>query len=177
MLDSLPVLDAILQRHAGALGKDHQPYRHHAYRVANFHWCLLPGTDEDRHVLSVVTAFHDLGIWTAGTFDYLAPSEALASAYLHAEGCADLVPLVQAMIGHHHQLSALSPTADPRIEAFRKADWLDVTLGLRRFSLASCDFKRILARFPRLGFHARLLQFGAHHALHHPLRPLPMLRR
>ncbi len=177
MLDALPVLDAILQRHAAELGKDHLPYRNHAYRVANFHWCLLPGSDEDRYVVSVAAAFHDLGIWTDGTFDYLGPSEAQARAYLQAEGCEDLAPLVVAMIDHHHQVSAMERTADPRVEAFRKADWIDVTLGLRRFGLRADDFKRILARFPRLGFHGRLVQFAWHHGLQHPMNPLPMLRR
>ena len=32
--------------------------------------------------IAVATAFHDLGIWTDGTFDYLQPSVRLASAYL-----------------------------------------------------------------------------------------------
>lgn len=75
MLDHLAVLDEILERHAEVLGRDYHPYRNHTYRVANFHWCMLPGTVHDLYVLSVAVAFHDLGIWTAGTFDYLAPSK------------------------------------------------------------------------------------------------------
>ncbi len=177
MLDPLPVLDQILQRHAGALGRDYHPYRNHAYRVANFHWCLLPGNEQDLYVLSVATAFHDLGIWTAGSFDYLAPSEALAREHLQAQGRRALIPLVLAMISHHHQLSALPYAADPRIEAFRRADWIDVSLGLRRFSLQAEVFNRIVGHFPRLGFHARLVRFALHHGLRHPLRPLPMLKR
>ncbi len=177
MLDSLPVLDDILQRHAGALGRDHQPYRHHAYRVANLYWHLLPGDEEHRYVVSVAAAFHDLGIWTAGTWDYLAPSEAQARDYLQNEGRAELIPRVVAMIENHHRLSAMESGTDPRIEAFRKADWIDVTFGLRRFGVATADFQRIVQRFPRLGFHARLLSFAVHHGMRHPLHPMPMMRR
>lgn len=177
MLDRLAVLDEILDNQAGVLGRDFHPYRHHAYRVANFHWCMLPGTLEDLYVLSVAVAFHDLGIWTAGTFDYLAPSEALARQYLLDHGRDELIPVVVAMIREHHRLSPLPGDEDRRIEAFRRADWIDVSLGALRFDLHPEDFTRIVQRFPRLGFHLRLLRFSLEHALRHPLRPLPMLKR
>lgn len=177
MLDRLAVLDQILEDHAPALGRDYQPYRNHAYRVANFAWCMRPGTLEDLYVLTVAVAFHDLGIWTAGSFDYLAPSEALARAYLEGQQRTELIPVVVAMIGEHHRVSPVPPGHDPRIEAFRRADWIDVSLGLCRFDLQPEDFNRILRRFPRLGFHRRLLRFSLKHALQHPLRPLPMLKR
>lgn len=177
MLDRLAVLDQILEDHAPALGRDYHPYRNHAYRVANFAWCMLPGTLEDLYVLAVAVAFHDLGIWTARTFDYLAPSEALARAYLEDQQRPDLVPVVVAMIGEHHRVSPMPRGQDRRIEAFRRADWIDVSLGLRRFDLEPEDFSRIVDRFPRLGFHRRLLRFSLKHALRHPLRPLPMMKR
>jgi hypothetical protein len=177
MLDQLPVLDAILQRHAGVLGRDHRPYRHHAYRVANLYWSMLPGTAQDLYVLSVAAAFHDLGIWTAGSFDYLDPSKALARDYLMAEQKAELVPMVLAMIENHHRIGPVPGAVDRRVEAFRRADWIDVTLGLRRFDSRREDVQQIVQRFPRLGFHLRLVQFSLRHGLRHPLRPLPMFRR
>lgn len=177
MLDRLAVLDAILEDHAQVLGRDFHPYRNHTYRVANFYWCLQPGTLQDLYVLAVAVAFHDLGIWTAGTFDYLAPSEALARQYLLAEGKPGLVPVVLAMISEHHRISRLPRDGDPRVEAFRRADWIDVTLGVRRFNLPPDDFTRIVRHFPRLGFHLRLVRFSLQHGLRHPLRPLPMVKR
>jgi len=177
MLDRLAVLDEILDAHATVLGRDFHPYRNHTYRVANFHWCLLPGTLEDLYVLSVAVAFHDLGIWTAGTFDYLEPSEALARQYLLDHDRAAHIPLVQAMIREHHRISALPAEQDRRIEVFRRADWIDVSLGVLRFDLHADDFRSTVQRFPRLGFHLRLLQFSLRHGLRHPLRPLPMLKR
>jgi len=176
MLDRLAVLDTILQDHAQALGRDYHPYRNHAYRVANFAWCLRPGSVHDLYVLSVAVAFHDLGIWTAGTFDYLGPSEALARQYLLDQQRPELVPVVLAMISEHHRVSHVPGDQDPCIEAFRRADWIDVSLGLRRFNLPADAFTRIVKQFPRLGFHLRLVQFSLRHGLRHPLRPLPMLK-
>lgn len=177
MLDRLAVLDEILEAHAGVLGRDFHPYRNHTYRVANFHWCMQPGSLEDLYVLSVAVAFHDLGIWTAGTFDYLEPSEALARDYLMEREQSERVPLVLAMIREHHRISRVPRDQDPRIEAFRRADWIDVSLGVLRFDLHPEDFTRIVQRFPRLGFHLRLVQFSLKHGLRHPLKPLPMLKR
>lgn len=56
MLDRLAVLDEILERHGNVLGRDFHPYRNHTYRVANFHWCMLPGTVRDLYALSVAVS-------------------------------------------------------------------------------------------------------------------------
>lgn len=177
MLVGIPLLDDILDRHALALGEDYHRYRNHAYRVANFYWHLRPGDAEDLNILAVAVAFHDLGIWTANTFDYLAPSKRLAEEYLQTKGMTAMVPLIVAMIDHHHQISAVAPPCDPRIDTFRRADWIDVSLGLRRFDLPRAALTPIVSMFPRLGFHWRLVRFSLAHGVRHPLRPLPMLRR
>ena len=82
MLTALPTLDALLAAHTGSLGEDATGYRHHAYRVANFYWQLAPGDADALEKLNIAVAFHDLAIWTAGTFDYLPPSRQLARAHL-----------------------------------------------------------------------------------------------
>src|SRR5712671_5378177 len=57
--------------------------------------------------IAVATAFHDLGIWTDGTFDYLGPSVRLARAYLTECGHPEKwVAEVERMILEHHELSA-----------------------------------------------------------------------
>ena len=38
--------------------------------------------------MAIAAAFHDIGIWTAGTFDYLEPSVRVAAAYLTGTGRA-----------------------------------------------------------------------------------------
>ncbi|HEY0334059.1 MAG TPA: hypothetical protein VGC74_10160 [Stenotrophomonas sp.] len=174
---SLPTLDAILQAHANALSEDLPRYRNHAYRVANFHWALSPGSSMDLEIVSVAVAFHDLGLWTANTFDYLAPSEALAIQYLEDQGRRDWIPMVVAMIDHHHQLSEFEGAHSRLVDNFRRADWIDVTMGLRRFGLPSSDLKGINRQFPYLGFHQRLVRIGLGYAWRHPFNPLPMFKR
>ena len=75
-------LDTILSAHKAALGGDFDGYRNHAYRVANF--CVAQSSRDPEQVekIAITAAFHDLGIWTAGTFDYLQPSVNVAREYL-----------------------------------------------------------------------------------------------
>ncbi|KRA48761.1 hypothetical protein [Pseudoxanthomonas sp. Root630] len=176
MLTALPTLDAVLDAHASALGDDALGYRHHAYRVANFSWLLAPGDAEALEKLSIAVAFHDLGIWTAGTFDYLPPSRALARDHLHQAGKAAWMVEVDAMIECHHKLVRTAAGTSPAVEAFRRADWIDVSLGVRRFGLSRRAVREVMTAFPDAGFHRRLAELTLARLRCHPLDPLPMMR-
>jgi hypothetical protein len=126
--------------------------------------------------MAIAAAFRDLGIWTAGTFDYLPPSMALAEAHLRRIGRAEFVPEVTAMIESHHKVSAATGAVGSLVEPFRRADWVDVTFGLRGFGLARPFIARVLRQWPDAGFHWRLVQLSARRLVTHPLRPLPMFR-
>ena len=176
MLTALPTLDALLAAHAGSLGEDATGYHHHAYRVANFYWQLAPGDADALEKLSIAVAFHDLGIWTAGTFDYLPPSRVLARDYLHQRGKAAWMVDVDAMIECHHKVMRTPVGTSPAVEAFRRADWIDVSLGVVRFGLSRDVVHEVRARFPDAGFHRGLLQLTLQRLYRHPLSPLPMMR-
>lgn len=176
-----PLLDELLDVHAHALGADRGPYRNHCLRVLSFTLALLGdegGGDERagvREKLEIGCAFHDLGIWTDGTFDYLPPSEALAEAHLQATGRAEWIPEVRALIALHHKLR--SARAEGRlVEAFRRADLVDVSMGWIRFGLARAFVKAVQTAHPDLGFHRRLVELGVEQIRRDPLRPMPMLR-
>ena len=176
MLTALPTLDAVLEAHASALGDDALGYRHHAYRVANFSWLLAPGDADAREKLSIAVAFHDLGIWTAGTFDYLPPSRMLARDYLHHAGKVAWMVEIDAMIECHHKFMRTPAGTSPAVEAFRRADWIDVMLGSLGYGVPR-DFRQaVMAALPNAGFHKRLLQLGGRRFLSKPWSPLPMLR-
>ncbi|HMM26154.1 MAG TPA: hypothetical protein PKA36_15295 [Pseudoxanthomonas mexicana] len=176
MLTALPTLDALLAAHAGALGEDATGYRHHAYRVANFYWLLAPGDADALEKLSIAVAFHDLGIWTAGTFDYLPPSRELARAHLQASSGTDWGDEVDAMIEAHHKIQGTPPGTRASVEAFRRADWIDVSRGLRRFGLPRASVREVMRAFPNAGFHRRLAMLTLQRLRRHPLDPLPMMR-
>ncbi|WP_280341674.1 hypothetical protein [Nocardia neocaledoniensis] len=165
-----PVIDEVLTRHREALGHDDRTYRHHVYRCANYQRALLGGDPPDAAALA--WAVHDLGIWTAGTFDYLAPSAALGERLASEFGIADTA-LVRTLVLDHHGLGA---RADPLVETFRVADRIDVSRGLLRGGVDAEFVRQVVELFPYLGFHRFLLNSGLRHAVRHPLRPLPMLR-
>ncbi|WP_377706282.1 hypothetical protein ACFMKY_18175 [Pseudomonas protegens] len=176
LLAQLELLDELLQRYRGELGKDFTGYRNHVYRVINF--ChLLTGTDAlQLQKLSIAGAFHDLGIWTAGTFDYLPPSLDLAEAYLEEIGRPEWAAEVLPMIELHHKITPTAAQPGSLVEGFRRADWIDVSLGMLSFGLSRQDRRRVFAAFPDAGFHLRLVQLSARRLLTRPWNPLPMLR-
>lgn len=175
MLTALPTLDGLLDAHAASLGEDAIGYRHHAYRVANFYWLLAPGDADALEKLSIAVAFHDLGIWAARTFDYLPPSRELARAHLQASGRTGWCDEVDAMIDAHHKIQQTPPGTHASVEAFRRADWVDVSRGLRRFGLSRAAVREVIAAFPNAGFHRRLAALTLRRLWRHPLDPLPMM--
>jgi len=165
-----PIVDAVLERHEGALGDDLGAYRNHVYRCLNYHRELSGAVVPDWAALA--WAVHDLGIWTAGTFDYLVPSCDLASALADEFGITE-VDRARTMIAEHHKLRAVG---DPMTETFRIADRIDVSRGLLTGSLRRSFVKGVVSELPYLGFHAFLARGLLGYAATHPLRPLPMLR-
>lgn len=78
-------IDHILDSYKNEFGKDFEQYHNHVYRVFNF---AIPFVESyrDIEILSIAAAFHDLGIWTNKTFDYINPSVELAKKYCLENG-------------------------------------------------------------------------------------------
>jgi HD domain len=74
LLTSLPTVDAVLDIHASELGHDLIAYRNHVYRVVNLCLAIVEDSRVDLEKIAIAAVFHDLGIWTNHTFDYIAPS-------------------------------------------------------------------------------------------------------
>jgi hypothetical protein len=171
---SFQVVDEVLAPHAAALGRDLAGYRNHALRVLRFALALAPAADVE--TLQVAAAFHDLGIWTDRTFDYLAPSRRLARDWLAARGRDALAPAVEAVIEQHHRLRPYRGPHAEVVEPFRRADLVDVSLGTLRAGLDRAFVRTVRAELPNAGFHACLVRLTGRQLLRTPLRPLPMLR-
>jgi hypothetical protein len=165
-----PIVDAVLQRYADALGGDLRAYRNHVYRGLTYHQALCGAPVPDWAALA--WSVHDLGIWTAGTFDYLGPSADLASTLANEFGVTE-VGQARTMIAKHHKLRAVG---DPMTEAFRIADRIDVSRGVLIGSLQRSFVKGVVRELPYLGFHAFLVRGLLGYAAAHPRRPFPMLR-
>ena len=176
LLTEIAALDEVLNAHAAELGGDLTAYRNHTYRVVNLCAALSSSDPGQIEKMAIAAAFHDLGIWTDGTFDYLPPSIRLAGAHLARSGRAEWTPEITRMILEHHKISPWRGDPGSLVEPFRRADWIDVTRGLLTFGLPRRLLGEIFATWPSAGFHKRLVQLTLRRLRTHPWSPLPMMR-
>lgn len=174
--EQISMVDALVDPWMRVIGRDFAGYRNHCRRVFLFA-CALAGTDGDkRQKLAIAAAYHDLGIWTDGTFDYLEPSKLLARAYLESTGRAEWANEIEAMIEEHHKVSPWSCKPGWLVEPFRQADWIDVTFGARNFGLPRRYILEIQRRYPNAGFHPALARLTFERMKTHPKDLLPMFK-
>jgi len=177
VIKDIDLLEQIIDRFATCLGNDRSGYRNHVYRLINLCDLQAALTPTDLEKVVIAGAFHDLGIWTANTFDYLLPSRQLAVAFLTEHGQQAWIDDVTHMIDDHHKVSAASRNPQHLAEIFRRADWVDVSLGLLTFGLDRRKLRAIRQAFPNAGFHRRLMTLSTRRLLSHPCDPLPMVKR
>ena len=174
LLTRIPTIDDVLNEHATELRDDFSGYRNHVYRVVNLCVALVGRSQLEK--IAVAAAFHDLGIWTNRTFDYIEPSIALAHDYLVARARESWIADIEEMIADHHKITRATAAPDSLVEAFRRADWIDVTRGLRRFGISRPFVAHLFATWPSAGFHWRLVTLTLDRFRGHPLTPLPMFK-
>lgn len=170
------VVDGILERHAAEIGGDMTAYRNHCHRVFNLCTAAVPSDPETIEKVAIAAAFHDLGIWTNRTFDYLQPSMALATRHLEATDRMEWAAEIREMIAQHHKISRYRGQAGALVEPFRRADWCDVSWGWVGSDPARRLRRGLLADFPDAGFHRLLLRLELDHIRRHPFNPLPVFR-
>lgn len=169
-------IESLLEPYAAQLGDARTGYLNHCQRVLALSRLIAPAIVEANELEFVVaSAFHDLGIWVNDTFDYLDPSVELATRWLQQNGHGDRVSLVSEMILQHHKVRA-ADGANSAVEIFRRADTVDVTLGLRRFGLSLGSYRALLKEHPDVGFHRGLIRLSLRQLRRDPRHPLPMMR-
>ena len=164
-----------MDSYSGSIGIDFARYKNHVSRV--FYSCLLLDKDpanEEKYAIAAV--FHDIGIWTDHTIDYLNPSIAQVKKFLTNSGKEKWIEEISLMIYWHHKPRVYKGKYQETVDNFRKGDWIDVTLGVRKFGVESTQLKSLRKKFPNLGFHLFLVKKIARNFLMHPLRPLPMFK-
>jgi len=176
VVTDLPLLDAILWEWREAVGADYAGYRNHVCRLVNFAFALGDWSEEQKRRIVIAGAFHDLGIWSAGTADYLSPSIGLALAWLAREGMDDWAEEVALMIDLHHKITPYRDPRFPLVEIFRQADLADVSLGIMRRGLPAAFIGDLKRAFPNAGFHWRLAKLVGQGLAAHPLHPIPIFR-
>jgi hypothetical protein len=164
-----------LEVYKDSIGIDFLKYKNHVFRVF-YNSLLMDKNPLNEEKYAIAAVFHDIGIWTDHTIDYLDPSINRAKIFLTKTGKEEWIEEISLMINWHHKPRGYIGNHQETVENFRKADWIDVTLGLRKFGLGRKPLKSIRNKFPNLGFHAFLLRKLTRNFFMHPLRPLPMFK-
>ncbi len=169
-------VDKILSAWKSVIGADFDGYRNHVVRMACFCFALRACSDEEKQKIVIAACFHDIGLWTARTFDYLSPSVPPAQQYLTEKGLEKWSQEVELMITEHHKLRPYSNDHTSLIELFRQGDLVDFSLGLVTFDLPNELIAKVKRQFPNAGFHAMLVKLSARWFVQHPLNPVPMMK-
>ena len=163
ILRSFPLANEILESHRQRAHGDeagYDAYKAHVYRVVNFARALTPhGPDRDDK-LAIAAAFHDLAAFD--TLDYLVPSIEAQDAWLQETGRENWSDELALIVAEHHRLSRYGPTRPhaPLVEAFRRADLVDVSQGLIRFGIPNSYVKEVRAAFDASVFFKRVIPSG-----------------
>ncbi len=169
-----PIIEEVLNENKPILRQDYEKYRNHVYRV--FYFCVkIDSSKENKEKYAIASVFHDLGIWTDQTFDYLAPSVQKAQEYLVRNKKVEWVNEITLMIEMHHKITSYHK--NKTVETFRQADWIDVTKGIISFQLNRSEIKKAMKDYPNSGFHLFLLKQTFKNFVKHPFNPLPMFKK
>ena len=168
-------IDSVLATWQDFIGNDYKAYKNHVYRVLNFAANLHPLNPEEQEKLAIAAAFHDLGIWSHNTLDYLDPSVKLMETWLVSNGKAEWSSDLQEIVINHHKIRTVKNNT--LAEVFRKADLIDLTNGKFKFGLNKNVLSHIKSELPHHGFHNRLLELTYQQFKKTPFKnPLPMLK-
>ncbi|TKC65201.1 phosphohydrolase [Pedobacter hiemivivus] len=173
---SYKIIDDLMSRFKSVIGIDYGKYRNHVCRV--FLYCVLLDKDKrNEKKYAIAAVYHDIGIWTDRTIDYLNPSIVQANNYLREIGKTEWIEEIDLMIYWHHKITGYKGEYKETVVIFCKADWMDVSLGVLTFEGDKKKIAEIRHEFPNLGFHLFLIKEVLKNAVNHPLNPFPMFKK
>ena len=174
--ENIPLLEDILSVWKKEIGEDYIGYKNHVYRMIHCCFALHACNEEERKKVIIAGCFHDLGLWTENTVDYLPPSVLLAREYLKNENLEHWSTEIELMIDMHHKIRVYKKKDFPLVEVFRKGDLADFSLGTIKGEVPKEIMKEIKMKFPNAGFHKMLLKKQGKWLLKHPLNPFPIIK-
>jgi hypothetical protein len=109
---------------------------------------------------AVALAYHDAAIWTDNVLDYLEPSKVLMEKTLGDAYTPKELRIMDEIIVEHHKVTdyaGLSDAENDLINAVRKADWADASMGVIRFGMPASLLEAAYDEVPEAGFHQILV--------------------
>ena len=153
-----------------------QSYHGHVVRLYNYCLALHDCSEEEKRKIAIAACFHDIGLWSDYTTDYIPPSLVQVKQYLsknYLDMWADEVGL---MVEYHHKVRSYGDERFPLVEVFRKGDLVDFSLGMFRFGLPRRFVQKVKDKVPNAGFHKFLMKGAAEWFIKHPLSPPPFMK-
>ena len=156
---------------------DFDGYQNHCLRMLNVVLALSEEEPDRREKLEIALAFHDITVFPSRTLDYLDSSSDLARRHLQGIGREDWSEEITLMICMHHKITPYRGKYQNLVEAFRRADWIDVSFGLLKFGLPPEWVRDLHQRLPLYTFYPRtMFPLIGRYMLRHPFNPLPNFR-
>ncbi|MBY6209934.1 hypothetical protein KUV95_00050 [Microbulbifer agarilyticus] len=155
-----PLVEELLARYEDVIGKDFPGYRNHVYRTITYTMYFLDNDAAVEKFVETAFVYHDIGLWTDHELAYLEPSEAIALADNEKYGWGLDPDALRGAIHWHHKITPYTGPHARVIEACRKADWIDASMGTVHKGLSKATIREVEAAFPNLGFHKTLLRLA-----------------
>lgn len=165
VVSTSPVVEEHLSKFRSIIGDDYEGYKGHIYRVLSYTLHFLGSEGHKyRKAIEVALVYHDIALWTDSKLNYLGPS--FDQAKKNAGGFTEEeMDLIHDMIIYHHKItpfqSAMGSQHDEVVNAVRKADWIDATMGIVSHGMSRANIRKVSDAIPEAGFHATLAGFGS----------------
>lgn len=163
------ILNDELARIAGDVGDELDSYRNHCLRVLTFSKFFIPDFVFDdipdaMDIVSMSLAYHDCALWTDKKLSYILPSMHQMVAHTKDRWTAEQVNIASQIIEQHHKITPYhggeNKTVDALVNAVRKADWADATMGILRSGMPASLLGAAYKEIPEAGFHELLAGLG-----------------
>ncbi|GAM55865.1 metal-dependent phosphohydrolase, HD subdomain [Vibrio ishigakensis] len=153
-------MEELFSRYKHLIGDDYLGYRNHVYRTITYAMHFLGNDPELEQIVETAFVYHDIGLWTDHELAYLEPSEAVALKDNEEFGWGLDPDELQGAIHWHHKITPYKGAHQKVIEACRKADWIDASMGMVRKGLSKETIKQVEDAFPNNGFHDTLMRLA-----------------
>lgn len=119
-----------------------------------FNFCLaLPFLHRRREdQVGNCTCFHDIGLWSAHTVDYIPPSVSEVKGTYPGAGRNEWSEEIGLMVEMHHKVRTYKTERYPLVGLFRKGDLVDFSLGLFKFGIPPAYVREVKKAIPNNGF-------------------------
>jgi hypothetical protein len=155
-----PYVDDLLIPYKEMIGSDYDGYRGHIYRVLTYTMHYLGGDSKYLPVIAAGLVYHDIGLWTDKRLDYLEPGCKRAAEAFAGHTSVEEGQLLHDIIYWHHKVTPFEGAHADVVNAVRKADWIDATMGAVNQRMPMKHVFTVQEQIPNAGFHNTLLTIG-----------------